>query len=263
MGQSPRRTALRSRRHGHQDRRPVPCRRAGLRRKRSARGHRLQVPARQVTTQLLGIEVEGRPHGCVDPQGHPGAGSRSMGSSSGNATCTTSITSPRRIFAPGDRVLVKRAGEVIPTSSARWWTCVPERKCPTCRPAPVPPAAAGRALRGRGGLVLCQRRLPGQLVRNMEHFVSRGAMDITGLGIKIVEKLIETGAVRDVADIYTLKREDILAAVTKKDRKTEKERLGRLPITCWQPSRFPGSSPESPADRPGRARRGRRSQPPT
>jgi DNA ligase (NAD+) len=62
----------------------------------------------------------------------------------------------------------------------------------------------------------------------VEHFVSRGAMDITGLGIKIVEKLIESGAVKDVADIFTLKREDILAAVTKKDRKTEKEPPGKI-----------------------------------
>jgi DNA ligase (NAD+) len=53
-------------------------------------------------------------------------------------------------------------------------------------------------------------------------------MDIAGLGIKIVEKLIETGKVRDVADIYTLTRTDILEAVTKKDRKTEKEPPGKI-----------------------------------
>jgi DNA ligase (NAD+) len=53
-------------------------------------------------------------------------------------------------------------------------------------------------------------------------------MDINGLGIKIVEKLIETGAVKDVADIYTLTRADILEAVTKKDRKTEKEPPGKI-----------------------------------
>jgi DNA ligase (NAD+) len=69
---------------------------------------------------------------------------------------------------------------------------------------------------------------PAQLVRNVEHFVSRGAMDIVGLGIKIVEKLIETGKVKDVADIYTLKRADILEAVTKKERKTEKEPPGKI-----------------------------------
>jgi DNA ligase (NAD+) len=69
---------------------------------------------------------------------------------------------------------------------------------------------------------------PEQLVRNVEHFVSRGAMDIVGLGIKIVEKLIETGKVKDVADVFTLTREDILEAVTKKDRKTKAEPPGKI-----------------------------------
>jgi DNA ligase (NAD+) len=69
---------------------------------------------------------------------------------------------------------------------------------------------------------------PAQLVRNVEHFVSRGAMDINGLGIKIVEKLIETSLVKDVADIYTLTREDILSAVTKKDRKTQAAPPGKI-----------------------------------
>ena len=66
------------------------------------------------------------------------------------------------------------------------------------------------------------------MVRNVEHFVSRGAMDIVGLGIKIVEKLIEAGLVKDVADIYDLSRADILDAITKKDRKTEKEPPGKI-----------------------------------
>jgi DNA ligase (NAD+) len=48
------------------------------------------------------------------------------------------------------------------------------------------------------------------LVRNVEHFVSRGAMDISGLGIKIVEQLIDEKLVRDVADLYLLKKEDLL-----------------------------------------------------
>ena len=69
---------------------------------------------------------------------------------------------------------------------------------------------------------------PAQLLRNVEHFVSRGAMDIVGMGGRIVEKLIETGKVKDVADIYKLKRADILEAVTKKDRKTDKEPPGKI-----------------------------------
>ncbi len=53
-------------------------------------------------------------------------------------------------------------------------------------------------------------------------------MDINGLGFKIVEKLIDSGAIKDVADIYTLTREAILEAVTKKDRKTGKEPPGKI-----------------------------------
>jgi DNA ligase (NAD+) len=51
---------------------------------------------------------------------------------------------------------------------------------------------------------------PEQLVRNVEHFVSRSTLDIVGLGIKIVEQLIQAGLVEDVADLYTLKREELL-----------------------------------------------------
>jgi DNA ligase (NAD+) len=51
---------------------------------------------------------------------------------------------------------------------------------------------------------------PAQLVRNVEHFVSRGAMDIIGLGIRIVEQLIEEGLVEDVADLFSLQKEQLL-----------------------------------------------------
>jgi DNA ligase (NAD+) len=51
---------------------------------------------------------------------------------------------------------------------------------------------------------------PAQLVRNLEHYASRGAMDIEGMGIKVAELLVEQGMVGDVADIYTLSKEDLL-----------------------------------------------------
>jgi DNA ligase (NAD+) len=51
---------------------------------------------------------------------------------------------------------------------------------------------------------------PAQIIRNMEHFVSRGAMDIVGLGMRIVEQLVEEGLVEDVADLYALRKEDLL-----------------------------------------------------
>jgi DNA ligase (NAD+) len=51
---------------------------------------------------------------------------------------------------------------------------------------------------------------PAQVIRNIEHFVSRGAMDIVGLGIKIVAQLVESGLVTDVADLYSLSKGDLL-----------------------------------------------------
>ncbi len=129
----------------------------------------------------------------------------------------------------GDRVLVKRAGEVIPyvigpvvdarTGKERKYK--PPATCPACG-QPV------ERFEDEVAYYCVNAACPAQLVRNVEHFVSRGAMDIVGMGIRIVEKLIETGKVKDVADIYRLKRADILEAVTKKDRKTEKEPPGKI-----------------------------------
>ena len=129
----------------------------------------------------------------------------------------------------GDRVLVKRAGEVIPyvigpvadARSGREKKFKPPQTCPACG-QPV------EHFEGEVAWYCVNAACPAQLVRNVEHFVSRGAMDIVGMGIKIVEKLIETGKVRDAADIYTLTRADILESVTKKDRKTDKEPPGKI-----------------------------------
>ncbi|MGC8856634.1 MAG: NAD-dependent DNA ligase LigA, partial [Anaerolineae bacterium] len=129
----------------------------------------------------------------------------------------------------GDRVLVKRAGEVIPyvigpvvearTGAEKPFE--PPTSCPACG-QPV------EHFEGEVAWYCVNAACPAQLIRNVEHFVSRGAMDIVGMGIKIVEKLIEAGKVKDVADLYSLTREDILEAVTKKDRKTEKQPPGKI-----------------------------------
>ena len=129
----------------------------------------------------------------------------------------------------GDRVLVKRAGEVIPyiigpvtdVRTRKEKTYQPPTTCPACG-QPV------EHFEGEVAWYCVNAACPAQLVRNVEHFVSRGAMDIVGMGTKIVEKLIEAGKVKDVADIFTLSRADILESVTKKDRKTEKEPPGKI-----------------------------------
>lgn len=112
----------------------------------------------------------------------------------------------------GDRVLVKRAGEVIPyvigpvvdARSGSEQVYQPPTTCPSCG-QPV------ERFEGEVALYCVNASCPAQLVRNLEHFVSRGAMDIVGLGIKIVVQLVEAGLVKDLADLYALKKEDLLA----------------------------------------------------
>jgi DNA ligase (NAD+) len=185
-------------------------------------------PAREVTTKLLGIEVEvGRtgvltPKAVLEPVEINGVIVR-------NATLHNFDYIAQKDIRPGDRVLVKRAGEVIPyvigpvvdlrTGVEKQY--LPPRICPAC-------GQLVEHFEGEVAWYCVNAACPAQLVRNVEHFVSRAAMDINGLGIKIVGKLIEAGLVKDVADIYSLKKENILEALTKKDRKTESAPPGKI-----------------------------------
>lgn len=111
----------------------------------------------------------------------------------------------------GDRVLVKRAGEVIPyvigpvvearTGAEQPWQ--PPAVCPTCG-QPIERAE------GEVAWYCVNNACPAQLVRNIEHFVSRGAMDIVGLGIQTGVQLVEAGLVNDLADLYLLERDKLL-----------------------------------------------------
>ena len=112
----------------------------------------------------------------------------------------------------GDRVVVKRAGDVIPyvagpVVSARTGAeeaIVPPTHCPFCGTELV-------RREGEVALYCLNDECPGKVDRAMQHFVSRGAMDIEGLGEKIVAQLIEAGLIADVADIYALRQEQLLA----------------------------------------------------
>src|SRR5512139_3908890 len=185
-------------------------------------------PAREVTTTLQDIKVNvGRtgvliPNAVLEPVEIGGVIVE-------RATLHNFDYIAEKDIRVGDRVLVKRAGEVIPyvigpvvdARSGKEKKYKPPTLCPACG-QPV------ERFEDEVAFYCVNAACPAQLIRNVEHFVSRGAMDIVGLGIKIVYKLIEIGKVKDVADIYTLKRADILEAVTKKERKTEKEPPGKI-----------------------------------
>ncbi len=184
--------------------------------------------AREVTTRLLDIGVNvGRtgvltPYAMLEPVEIGGVIVE-------RATLHNFDYIAEKDIRIGDRVWVKRAGDVIPyvigpvveARTGQEQIYQPPTTCPACG-QPV------EHFEGEVAWYCVNAACPAQLVRNVEHFVSRGAMDIVGLGTKIVEKLIEAGKIHDVADLYTLTRTDILEAITKKDRKTEKGPPGKL-----------------------------------
>lgn len=112
----------------------------------------------------------------------------------------------------GDRVIVVRAGEVIPKivkvvesvrKGRREIFKVPE-KCPKC---------GGRITKEKEEEVAYRcinPSCPAQLERGLVHFASRNAMDIEGFGESVVEQVVRNGLAKDFADIYSLRKEDFL-----------------------------------------------------
>jgi DNA ligase (NAD+) len=120
----------------------------------------------------------------------------------------------------GDRVLIERAGEVIPkvikvVEKARGGKDIrPPKKCPVC---------AGPVVKEEDLVaVFCDNpSCPAQVRRTLEHFASRPAMDIVGLGDSAVDQLVEKKLVKDAADLYDLKRVDLLGLELFKDKKAD------------------------------------------
>ena len=109
----------------------------------------------------------------------------------------------------GDTVIVRRAGDVIPEVVG----VIPEKRPPGTRKWRLPktcPQCGSEVVREEGeaahrclGGLFC----PAQRMGAVLHFASRRAMDIEGLGDKLVEQLVETGRVKTVADLYSLTKE--------------------------------------------------------
>jgi DNA ligase (NAD+) len=117
----------------------------------------------------------------------------------------------RKDVRVGDDVVVMRAGDVIPqvvsprlprrNRSAR--KPRPPKRCPACGTETVKPEGAV--------FTICPNRsgCPGQSFQHVKHFVSKGAMDIDGLGEKQALRFLEEGLIEDVADIYELREEQL------------------------------------------------------
>ncbi len=126
-----------------------------------------------------------------------------------NATLHNQDEIQRLDIQVGDQVVVYRAGDVIPKihsvfqrSNHRQKIHFPQQ-CPECN-AELENSDAESAVRCSGGLAC-----PAQLKETLKHFASRRAMDIEGLGDKLVEQLVNQGLVKQIADLYELTAEQL------------------------------------------------------
>ncbi|HEV3240974.1 MAG TPA: NAD-dependent DNA ligase LigA [Casimicrobiaceae bacterium] len=176
-------------------------------------------PAEEMATEVLGIDVQVGRTGALTPV----ARLKPVfvgGVTVTNATLHNEDEVRRKDVRVGDTVIVRRAGDVIPEvvrvlkekrpRGAREF--VMPRKCPECGSAVVrlPDEATARC---SGGLVC-----PAQVKQSLLHFAGRRAMDIEGLGEKLVEQLVDAGVVHTPADLYKLG----VAALSELERMAEK-----------------------------------------
>jgi len=179
-------------------------------------------PARQATTRIKNIVVQVGRTGVITPVAELEP-VKCTGVVISRATLHNFDEIKRLDVRIGDRVIIERAGEVIPkivkvvdsvrTGEEKVFK-IP-RFCPVCGAKIIKEKEKDVAFR------CINPSCPAQLERSLFHFASRAAMDIEGLGDVAVKQLVEKKMVKDVADIYFLNKEDFLKLELFKDKKAD------------------------------------------
>jgi DNA ligase (NAD+) len=176
-------------------------------------------PARQATTEVLKININVGRTGVITPT----AELKSVecgGVVISNATLHNFDEIKRLNLREGDRILIERAGEVIPKvvkvvkSQGKKAFVVPFT-CPACNGKIVKEKEEDVAYR------CINPSCPAQIERGLLHFSSRDALDIEGMGIAVAMQLVKRALVKDFADIYSLNREKLLQLDLFKEKKAD------------------------------------------
>ena len=166
-------------------------------------------PPEQKQTKLLDISIAVGRTGVLTPAAEL-APVRLAGTTVSRATLHNIDFIRERGIMIGDTVTVQKAGDIIPEvvcahpekrDGSETHFNMPD-KCPSCG-EPV------SRVEGEAAVRCTNSSCPAQLSRGIEHFASKDAMDIDGMGPAVVEALLSAGLIKDVSDLYRLKKEDI------------------------------------------------------
>lgn len=179
-------------------------------------------PAERAETQLKAITIQVGRTGVLTPVAELEP-VQLAGTTVSRATLHNRDEIRRKDIRVGDFVAVEKAGEIIPAVIAvnltkRTPHCVPYEfptACPVCGTPVV-------QLEGEVALRCPNYECPVQVRRRVQHFASKGCVDIDGLGVAMVDTLVDKGWVRSLADIYRLKREDLLTLGKSVEKSTDK-----------------------------------------
>lgn len=179
-------------------------------------------PPEEAVTEVLDIEVQVGRTGALTPVARLKP-VRVGGVTVTNATLHNADEVRRKDVRAGDTAVVRRAGDVIPEvvrviPGKRPETTEPfsmPARCPVCG-SPAERVESEAAVRCTGGL-----HCRAQAIQSIIHFASRTALDIEGLGEKLVEQLFNTGLVRNIADLYHLEHEKVAALERMGDKSAE------------------------------------------
>lgn len=168
-----------------------------------------KLPPEERTTRLLAIEVSigrtGRatPYAVLEPV-------VVAGSTVSMATLHNQDQVVAKDVRPGDLVIVRKAGDVIPEVVGAVSEPGTRRKKKWAFPATCPECGEPLVRRGEESDTYCVNpTCPAQLLEQIVHFASRGALDIEGLGEQRVAQLLGAGLIKDVADLFDLRVDEL------------------------------------------------------
>ena len=176
-------------------------------------------PAHQATTEVLKINLQVGRTGVITPVAELKP-VECGGVTIRHATLHNFDEIERLGVKEKDCVLIERAGDVIPK-------VVKVVESRGKNPFPVPkncPVCGGKVVKEKEGEVAyrCTNlSCHAQLERGLQHFASRAAMDIEGMGESVISQLVKKGLVKDFADVYGLKKEQLLTMELFKDKKAD------------------------------------------